>query len=65
MLLRLDSKRRLTLPASLVPWKPGDYVEVTYIKSEDAFVARRIKSKDNAGKVLEKFKSARKKAKTK
>jgi bifunctional DNA-binding transcriptional regulator/antitoxin component of YhaV-PrlF toxin-antitoxin module len=54
MILKLDSKHRLTIPAKLAPWKPGDWIEVTYIKSEDAFVARRIKLKTNWLRVLKK-----------
>ena len=42
MILTLDSKRRLTLPASLVPAQPGDHFEAEFDPEEDAVVFRRI-----------------------
>jgi hypothetical protein len=48
MLLKLDSKRRLTIPAKLAPAKPGDYFEALYDEDEDKIVFRRvIKRKTN------------------
>jgi hypothetical protein len=47
MILVLDAKRRLTLPASLLPAEPGDYFEADFDAEEDAVVFRRLsKSKD-------------------
>jgi hypothetical protein len=42
MILTLDAKRRLTLPASLVPARPGDHFKVEFDPDEDALVVRRI-----------------------
>jgi bifunctional DNA-binding transcriptional regulator/antitoxin component of YhaV-PrlF toxin-antitoxin module len=47
MLLKLDSKRRLTIPAKLVAAKPGDYFEALYDEDEDKIVFRRVKRKRN------------------
>lgn len=42
MILTLDAKRRLTLPASLVPAQPGDHFQAEFDPDEDAVVFRRI-----------------------
>lgn len=42
MILTLDAKRRLTLPASLAPAKPGDHFVAEFDPEEDALVFRRI-----------------------
>ena len=42
MILTLDAKRRLTLPASLVPAQPGDHFKAEFDPEEDAVVFRRI-----------------------
>jgi hypothetical protein len=42
MILTLDAKRRLTLPASLVAAQPGDHFEAEFSPEEDAVVFRRI-----------------------
>lgn len=42
MILTLDSKRRLTVPASLAPAKPGDHFKAEFDPEEDAIVFRRI-----------------------
>jgi len=42
VILTLDSKRRLTLPASLVPALPGDHFQAEFDPEEDAVVFRRI-----------------------
>jgi hypothetical protein len=47
MILTLDSKRRLTLPASLVPAQPGDHFEAEFDPEEDAVVFRRITKNSN------------------
>jgi hypothetical protein len=41
-ILTLDAKRRLTLPASLVPAQPGDHFRAEFDPEEDAVVFRRI-----------------------
>ena len=52
MLLKLDSKRRLTIPAKLAPGRPGDYFEALYDEDEDKIVFKRVKSKLNWLEVL-------------
>ncbi len=42
MVVTLDGKRRLTVPASLAPAKPGDVFEVDFDADEDTIVFRRI-----------------------
>jgi hypothetical protein len=42
MILTLDAKRRLTLPASLVRAQPGDHFDAEFDAEEDAVVFRRI-----------------------
>jgi hypothetical protein len=42
MILTLDAKRRLTLPASLVPAQPGDHFEAVFDPEEDAVIFRRL-----------------------
>jgi len=43
MLLKLDSKRRLTIPGKLVPATPGEYFEALYDEDEDKIILRRVK----------------------
>ncbi len=45
MIVRLDSKRRLTVPKALVKTRPGDYFEAFYDEDEDTIVFRRVKRK--------------------
>ena len=45
MLLKLDSKRRLTIPAKLAPFVPGDYFVAFYDKHEDEITFKRVKWK--------------------
>ncbi len=52
MLLKLDSKRRLTIPGKLVPATPGDYFEALYDEDEDQIILRRVKRKSNWLEVL-------------
>ncbi len=47
MILTLDSKRRLTVPATLAPASPGDVFEARYDEDEDEIVLRRVKRKAN------------------
>jgi hypothetical protein len=42
MILILDAKRRLTLPANLVSARPGDHCHAEFDPAEDAVVFRRI-----------------------
>lgn len=42
MILTLDAKRRLTVPASLAPAQPGDAFKAEFDPEEDALVFRRI-----------------------
>lgn len=43
MILTLDAKRRLTVPASLAPAEPGDHFIAEFDAEEDAFIFRRVK----------------------
>lgn len=42
MILTLDAKRRLTVPATLAPAKPGDHFKAEFDPEEDALVFRRV-----------------------
>ena len=42
MILTLDAKRRLTVPATLAPAEPGDHFIAEFDPEEDAIVFRRI-----------------------
>jgi len=42
MLLTLDAKRRLTVPATLAPTKPGDHFMAVFHPEDDELVFRRI-----------------------
>ena len=53
MILTLDEKRRLTVPASLAPTKPGDHFKAEFDPEEDTLVFRRVAAKGNWLKVLE------------
>ena len=47
MVVTLDAKRRLTVPASLAPAKPGDYFDAHFDAEEDAIVFRRLAGVEN------------------
>jgi len=47
MIVTLDAKRRLTVPAGLVPASPGDYFEASFDGEEDALVFRRLPRKES------------------
>ena len=47
MILTLDAKRRVSLPAALAPASPGDAFDARYDRDEDEFVLRRVKRKSN------------------
>jgi bifunctional DNA-binding transcriptional regulator/antitoxin component of YhaV-PrlF toxin-antitoxin module len=52
MTVTLDSKRRLTLPASLLSTKPGQVFDARYDVDEDAVVFRRLPPKEDWIEVL-------------
>ena len=47
MVVTLDAKRRLTIPAALAPASPGDHFEARFDAEEDALIFRRIPGKEN------------------
>ena len=47
MIITLDSKRRLTVPASLAPASPGEYFDARFDEEEDAIVFRRLGGKED------------------
>lgn len=53
MVVTLDAKRRLTVPAALGPARPGDVFEVAFDAEEDAIVFRRLARDANWLEVLE------------
>jgi hypothetical protein len=52
MIVTVDSKRRLTVPRSVMPARPGDHFLVDFDAGEDALVYRRIEVKADWLKVL-------------
>lgn len=52
MIVRLDSKRRLTVPASLLLVQPGQSFDVTFDLEEDALVFRRLPEQEDWLEVL-------------
>jgi hypothetical protein len=52
MILTLDDKRRLTVPASLAPAKPGDHFKAEFDADEDTLVFRRVARKNDWLEVL-------------
>jgi hypothetical protein len=47
MVVTLDAKRRLTVPAALAPAKRGDYFDAHFDAEEDAIVFRRLGGREN------------------
>jgi hypothetical protein len=47
MIVTLDSKRRLTVPAALAPATPGEYFDARFDAEEDAIVFRRLAGKED------------------
>jgi hypothetical protein len=47
MIVTLDAKRRLTVPAALAPASPGDYFDAQFDPEEDAIVFRRLAGKED------------------
>ena len=52
MIVILDSKRRLTLPATLMAARPGQSFDVRFDAEEDALVFRRLPEKEDWLEVL-------------
>jgi len=42
MIVTLDAKRRLSVPATLAPAQPGDQFDATFDAEEDAVTFRRV-----------------------
>jgi hypothetical protein len=53
MILTMEAKRRLTVPAGLASAQPGDAFEMTIDLDEDAIIFRRIDQKNDWLEVLE------------
>lgn len=47
MIVTLDARRRLTVPAALAPVAPGDYFEAYFDNEEDVLMFRRLAGKEN------------------
>jgi len=47
VIVTLDAKRRLTVPAGLVSVSPGDYFDARFDAEEDALIFRRLPRKEN------------------
>ena len=47
MIVTLDSKRRVSIPAALAPATPGDQFDATFDPEEDVVILRRVKRKAN------------------
>lgn len=52
MIVRLDAKRRLSVPAAVMPAAPGDHFLVDFDAEDDALVYRRIATTPDWLKVL-------------
>ena len=47
MVVTLDGKRRVSIPAALVPTSPGEQFDASFDPDEDTVILRRIKRKAN------------------
>jgi bifunctional DNA-binding transcriptional regulator/antitoxin component of YhaV-PrlF toxin-antitoxin module len=47
MIVTLDAKRRLSIPAKLAPANPGDQFDAFFDAEEDIVILRRVKRKLN------------------
>lgn len=47
MIVTLDFKHRLTVPAALAPTSPGEYFDARFDADEDAIVFRRLTGKED------------------
>lgn len=52
MIVKLDSKRRLTVPATFAQTRPGDYFEARFDEDTDTLIFHRVKRKGNWLEVL-------------
>ena len=52
MILVMDAKRRLSVPANLAPAQPGDHFRAEFDADDDAIVFRRIARAGNWLKIL-------------
>lgn len=52
MIVTMDAKRRLTVPASLAPTAPGDYFEARFDAEEDSITFKRISGASDWVKIL-------------
>ena len=53
MILTLDAKRRLTVPAALAPTRPGDHFTAAFDPEEDTLVFRRVATSGDWLEVLQ------------
>jgi len=54
MIVTLDAKRRLSIPAALAPAAPGDQFDARYDADDDTVILRRVKRKASWLEVLKK-----------
>ena len=47
MIVTLDAKRRVSIPAALAPTAPGDRFEASFDAEDDIVLLRRLKRKPN------------------
>ena len=47
MVVTLDAKHRVSIPATLAPTSPGDQFDASFDPEEDVVILRRIKRKAN------------------
>ena len=47
MIVTLDAKRRVSIPAALAPATPGDQFDASFDAEEDVVLLRRLKRKPN------------------
>lgn len=52
MIVTLDSKRRITLPAALIAARPGQTFDAHFDADEDALIFRRLPDKEDWLEVL-------------
>jgi hypothetical protein len=47
MIVTLDAKRRVSIPAALAPTAPGDQFDASFDSEDDVVILRRLKQKPN------------------
>ena len=47
MIVTVDAKRRVSIPAALAPTNPGDQFDATFDPDNDVVILRRVKRKSN------------------